>query len=111
MLKVQDRSAHIDKAMGEKMSPAFSSSKLKAIVDSLSGKYRYLSKYLGQFADSGEPVDLKDLMLRFSTEISAALVFGIDVDCLNNPNAEIRLIGNSVRNLEKTSLALPHKDK
>jgi hypothetical protein len=49
-----------------------------------------------KFANTGEIVDMKDLMLGFNANVSASVVFGLHVDCLADPNAEFKRVGLSV---------------
>lgn len=73
-----------------KISPAFTSSKLKSVFSSFIDRAPILHKYLDDLADKGELLDINEVFERHATNTSANIYFGIDVDTLNNPNIDFR---------------------
>lgn len=59
------------------------------IVDSGSSLERCLDK----FAEKGEEVEVREIFAQFTTNVIAAVAFGIDVDCLKDPEHEFRKYG------------------
>lgn len=76
-----------------KLTPAFSSGKLKGmfktIVDCTNSMYRYIDRC----AKCHEMVEIRELFARYATTVIASVAFGLDVDCIENPNTEFRQYG------------------
>ncbi|CAG8851079.1 10889_t:CDS:2, partial [Racocetra persica] len=47
---------------------------------------------LKKYADSGKPIDLKDLFFRFTTDTSGDLSFGVDFGCLAHIGEESKFV-------------------
>lgn len=73
-----------------KISPAFTSSKLKSVFSTFVARAPILHKYLDDLADKGELLDIYEVFERHSTNVTAKILFGIDVDTLNDPNSYFR---------------------
>lgn len=94
-----------------KLSPTFTSGKLKGMFSIIRGCGQVLEDYLNVNVNKGEDVfEFRDLMARwvqietslklklieicsFNTNIISSVAFGIDNDCINDPNHIFRRIG------------------
>ncbi|XP_069671901.1 probable cytochrome P450 6a14 [Periplaneta americana] len=81
------------KSLRNKLSPVFTSGKMKMMIQTMIDCGKELEKYLEQPARKQEIVEVKDILAKFTTDIIASVVFGIQCNCLKNPNAEFRLWG------------------
>lgn len=81
------------KHIRSKLTPAFTSGKLKAMFNTIVDCGRSLDKCIDKSAKSGETVEIREIFARYATNVIASVAFGIDVDCIENPNAEFRQYG------------------
>lgn len=79
-----------------KLTPAFSSLKLKEMFETIFDCGKSLEKYFNQFAMSGETIDVRDVLANFAITVIASVAFGIDVDCIENPDSEFRRFGRQI---------------
>lgn len=76
-----------------KLSPAFSTGKLKGMFTTIVECGRSLHRHLNQYADAGKTVEIREIFARYATNVIASVAFGIDVECIENPLAEFRQYG------------------
>lgn len=77
-----------------KLSPTFTSGKLKGMFQVLKDCSDVLAEYIDRNVKSGDDVfDFRDLMARFNTNIISSVAFGIENDCINEPNHIFREMG------------------
>lgn len=94
-------SAHLFNIAGQrwrdlrvKLSPTFTSGKLKAMFPIIKNCGQTLEDYLVKNLESGQDVfEFRDLMARFNTNIISSVAFGIDNDCINDPEHIFRRMG------------------
>lgn len=79
-----------------KLTPTFTSGKMKMMFGTLVECGQELQKCLEEPARSREPVEIKDILARYSTDVIASCAFGIDCNCLKNPDAEFRNWGKRI---------------
>lgn len=84
------------KNMRGKLSPTFTSGKLKAMFSTLNDCGLKLQNYLDKLADSGEQLNLREISASHSTNVIASVAFGIDIDTINDPNNEFRVCGRKI---------------
>ncbi|XP_044757086.1 probable cytochrome P450 6a13 [Coccinella septempunctata] len=82
------------KRMRSKLTPAFSSGKMKMMFETLLDCTHSLKKVMDQL--EGEEVDIKDILGRFTTDIIGTCAFGIECNSLENPENEFRQKGKAV---------------
>lgn len=66
------------------------------MFDTIIGCGDSLEKYFDQYAKSGETVNVREVFARFATNVIASVAFGIDVDCIKNPDSEFRKYGRKI---------------
>lgn len=79
-----------------KLSPTFTSGKLKAMFSTLLDCNIPIKKYLDTAAKNMELVELRELSACYSTNVIASVAFGIDVDCIAKPDTSFRRYGRKV---------------
>ncbi|CAH2269073.1 cytochrome P450 6B6-like [Pararge aegeria] len=86
------------KLMRQKLTPAFSSAKLKAMFPLIVEMTEKLSK-LADEASAKEEADVRELMARYTTDFIGACGFGIDSNSLSEENSDFRKLGKRIFNL------------
>ncbi|XP_026736659.1 cytochrome P450 6B7-like isoform X2 [Trichoplusia ni] len=81
------------KLLRQRMTPAFTSGKLKAMFPLIVERAERLKVRALAAADEGKSIDARDLMARFTTDFIGACGFGLDTDTLNDENSAFRKLG------------------
>ncbi|XP_059062686.1 probable cytochrome P450 6a18, partial [Achroia grisella] len=79
-----------------RMTPAFSSGKLKAMFPLIVERAEKLQSRTLEVVASGKSFDVKDLMARYTTDFIGACAFGLESDCLNDENSDFRKLGSKI---------------
>jgi cytochrome P450 family 6 len=79
-----------------KLSPTFTSGKMKMMFQTLVDCGKELVSILEKSADNGEIIEIKDILARYSTDVIASCAFGVQCNCLKNPDAEFREWGRKI---------------
>ncbi|RZC32715.1 cytochrome P450 6a2, partial [Asbolus verrucosus] len=87
--------AHIFSMKGEqwknvraKFSPTFTSGKMKSMYNILVKHSENLLKTLEPLAEQEQVVDMKEMLMRYTTDIIGSSAFGVDCNSLKNPDTE-----------------------
>lgn len=93
-------SAHLFTLTGDKwknlrvkLSPTFTSGKLKAMFSTLVDCGISLQKFVDSAASKRETVEVRELVAQYATNVIASVAFGVDIDCVTNPDTAFRAIG------------------
>lgn len=78
------------------LSPAFSTGKLKSMFEMILHCGKSLDKYIGKFANANKSVEMREVFARFATNVIVSVAFGIDIDCIENPDNEFRKYGQKI---------------
>jgi cytochrome P450 family 6 len=89
------------KNLREKLSPTFSTSKLKQMFSTIHVVAERLDAHLQPYADQNADIDVREIFARFTTDVIASCAFGLDIDSLNNPQSEFRAMGKKIINFTK----------
>lgn len=89
------------KTLREKITPTFSSGKLKQMFITILDSGQRLEDYLMPFAETSSDVDMREVLGRFMTDVIASCAFGLETDCLNEPNSLFRKMGKRMINFSK----------
>jgi cytochrome P450 family 6 len=79
-----------------KLSPTFTSGKMKMMFQTLVDCGIELGSILEESANNEEIIEIKDILARYSTDIISSCAFGIQCNCLKNPDAEFRQWGRKI---------------
>lgn len=76
-----------------KMSPTFTSGKLKAMFSTLVDCGDILQRYMDRLVAENQTVELRELSARYATNVIASVGFGVDINCIDNPDTAFRKYG------------------
>ncbi|CAG9764664.1 unnamed protein product [Ceutorhynchus assimilis] len=76
------------RATRKKLTPTFTSGKMKMMFETLLEKTQGLEQLAGEIAESGEPADIRDVLARFTTDVVASCGFGLECNSLKHPKSE-----------------------
>lgn len=80
--------------MRNKISPTFTSGKLKHMTSNLISNGQRLQKYFDNLISTGNNIiESHNIMSRYTIDSIALLAFGIETDCINNVNEKFLLMG------------------
>ncbi|KAM3960438.1 cytochrome P450 6B6-like [Aphomia sociella] len=80
----------------QRMTPAFTSGKLKAMFPLIVERAEKLQARALSAAASGRTMDARDLMARYTTDFIGACGFGLDADSLNEEDSAFRKLGAKI---------------
>uniref|UniRef100_A0A2A4JQP9 unspecific monooxygenase n=1 Tax=Heliothis virescens TaxID=7102 RepID=A0A2A4JQP9_HELVI len=80
----------------QRMTPAFTSGKLKAMFPLIVERAERLQARALHAAAAGRPLDARDLMARYTTDFIGACGFGLDADSLNDEDSAFRKLGADI---------------
>lgn len=81
------------KNLRSKLSPAFTSGKLKAMFSTLVECGFALQKHIDSSIARNETIEIREIAAKHSTNVIASVAFGLDIDCFNDPKAKFREYG------------------
>ncbi|XP_018319270.2 uncharacterized protein LOC108732805 [Agrilus planipennis] len=84
------------KALRIKLTPTFTSGKIKMMFETIVDCTKHLPGLMDECVGRSEPIDIKETMARFTTDIIGSVAFGIDCNCLKNPDTEFRKYGKRI---------------
>jgi cytochrome P450 family 6 len=79
-----------------KLTPIFTTKKMKMMFGAVVECGRDLQESLRKSANDGETVEIHDFLARYSTDVISSCAFGIQCNCLKNPEAEFRQWGRRI---------------
>ncbi|XP_071648319.1 probable cytochrome P450 6d4 isoform X2 [Temnothorax longispinosus] len=82
--------------MRVKMTPTFTSGKIKQMFSIVKESGEELAKYLENKAQMRDSVEMKDIFARYSTDVIMSTAFGIKSNSIEEPNNEYRMKGKKV---------------
>uniref|UniRef100_A0A336M7T9 CSON011744 protein n=1 Tax=Culicoides sonorensis TaxID=179676 RepID=A0A336M7T9_CULSO len=85
--------------MRMKLTPTFTSGKIKGMFGTMMDCGLRLKKYVLECEKTGEEIEIKDLMARYTTDIVASVAFGNEIDSINNPDEIFREMGRKIAGL------------
>nr|WET52687.1 cytochrome P450 [Phaedon brassicae] len=82
------------KNLRAKLTPAYSPGKLKYMLDTIVQCGHEMMAILKEIASAGEgDVEIKEILARYTTDVIGCCAFGLECNCMRDPNAEFRLMG------------------
>ncbi|XP_050591728.1 cytochrome P450 6a2-like [Bombus affinis] len=82
--------------MRAKLSPVFTSGKLREMFPLVIECSKNLEKYLDGVSQTGKPVECRDLAGKFTTDVIGSCAFGINMNALSDENSEFREVGKKM---------------
>ncbi|BES87260.1 cytochrome P450 [Nesidiocoris tenuis] len=83
------------KSLRNKLTPIFSPSKLKGMLNQLVECAESLNRTLTTYQTNRCPFDAREIVSRFTTDVIASCTFGLNIDTLNDPNSMFRSVGKA----------------
>lgn len=82
--------------MRTKLTPAFTSHKTKMIFGSFLKCRNQLQTYLSKVVDTNEAIEMCEVIACYTLSVMASIIYGIDINCLANPNHPFRVAERKV---------------
>ncbi|XP_055701820.1 cytochrome P450 6a9-like [Phlebotomus papatasi] len=82
------------KTLRAKISPTFTSGKMKMILPTMIDVAQNFHKTLFEKIGNDTEIEIKEYLSRFSTDVIGSCAFGLDCNSLKNPNVEFRIYGD-----------------
>ncbi|XP_039312723.1 cytochrome P450 6k1-like [Solenopsis invicta] len=92
--------------MRVKMTPTFTSGKMKQMFVILKECGEELAKYLDSKAQTRDSIEIKDTFGRYTTDVIMSAAFGIKSNCIEEPNNEYRVQGKKIFDVNSIKLAM-----
>lgn len=90
---------HEWKSLRTRLTPTFTSSKMKYMFDTMLLCAQDMMQYLDAEISNDKVVDLKDVLANYGTDVIGSCAFGIETNSFKYPDAEFRRIGKRISNL------------
>lgn len=87
------------KNLRRKLSPTFTTGKLRAMFTSINECGQSLQNHLHDVAETGDVIDIRDLSAKYAINIIASVAFGIQVDTIKEPHNDFRRYGQQIFDL------------
>ncbi|GAB0087590.1 Cytochrome P450 [Sergentomyia squamirostris] len=84
------------KNLRNKLSPTFTSGKMKMMHSTIIAVANEFQKYLEPIAAKNEEIEIKDVLSRFTTDVIGNCAFGVECNSIKDPNTEFRRIGKRI---------------
>lgn len=91
-------SANRWRQMRPKLSPAFTSSKMKAMFGLIVESAEQFTEYFSSDPEKAMCVDIKDAFTRYANDVIATTAFGVKCDSLKHKTNEFYLMGKEATN-------------
>ena len=79
-----------------KLSPMFTSGKLKDMFGLILECADHFGKYLDKLAAGDEPVDFREVTAKYTTDVIGSCAFGIEMSSMSDENSEFRKVGREI---------------
>lgn len=83
-----------------KLSPTFTSGKMKIMYEEMLTCADQMVKHIHSLTSKQQPLDIKEIIACYSTDIIGSCAFGLDCNSFTNPNAEFRKYGRMLMDMD-----------
>ncbi|CAO1394825.1 unnamed protein product [Diamesa serratosioi] len=90
------------KKLREKLTPTFTSAKMKQMFGTVLDVGQSLLEHLQPFGVHSEDIDIRDILARFMTDVISTCAFGLQTNSLRNPTSKFREMGKRMINFPKS---------
>lgn len=94
------------KLLRHRMTPFFTTGKLKGIFPYVESKAKKLQSIAERLSEQRQEIDVRELMVRYTTDINGSYYFGFDVDSLNNEHCQYRKLTKRMFTVTKREAAV-----
>lgn len=84
------------KTLRSRLTPTFTSGKLKDMYPSIRSIGEDLQDYIKQFADKSDVIDMREMSSRYTLNVIASVIFGVDVNTIRDPDHIFNQIGKKI---------------
>ena len=84
------------KNMRQKLTPTFTSGKMKMMFPTLLECGKQMIEAIDKLVVANEPVDIREILGCYSTDVIGSCAFGLDCNCFKEPDAEFRRNGRNI---------------
>ncbi|XP_075228836.1 putative cytochrome P450 6a14 [Lycorma delicatula] len=84
------------KSLRQKLTPAFSSGKLKMMFQQFNECTDELLNHLQEIEKNNQPADARETMAKFSTDVIGSCAFGLQFNSLKDPDSKFRKVGREI---------------
>lgn len=81
------------KELRTKITPVFTSGKLKSMFDLINKAGKDLKQYIGEISIHKENEECKEVCAKFSTDVLTSTAFGLEANCFHKENSPYRTVG------------------
>lgn len=81
-----------------KLTPTFTSGKMKIMFDLMNECAQELGDIINKATENEEALEVKEIMSRFTTDVISSCVFGLQANSIKNPDSIFRIMGKKVFN-------------
>ncbi|XP_039312725.1 probable cytochrome P450 6a14 [Solenopsis invicta] len=92
--------------MRVKLTPTFTTGRIKQMFSIIKECGNKLADYLDRQAQMRESIEIKDILSRYTTDVIMSTAFGINSNCIEEPNNEYRIQGKKVFYFKSLWIAL-----
>ncbi|XP_012254020.2 probable cytochrome P450 6a14 [Athalia rosae] len=87
---------HRWRGLRSKLSPAFTSGKLKQMYYLLNECADHFEKYVAELVAKNEPIECRELTAKFTTDVIGSCAFGLDLKAMSNDGSEFRKMSRAI---------------
>lgn len=84
------------KNLRQKLSPSFTSGKIRAMFSTIVSCGDSLQKKIDVIAKESQPFEVRELSAQYATNVIASVAFGIDINCIEDPETPFRKYGRKI---------------